>query len=155
MDGVVQSVLSGNIRPNGFVKLDTFGLAGPPLEWDIGASGSDDHVRANLVGSAQRRAAEKYGTPFTCENTVLVGDTPDDVRTGLDGGAKVVAVATGSDDADTLAGAGADVVLPALTETASFLAAIKQMLRTGCAMTPYPDDMRPGLMLREAPALDR
>ncbi|WP_280272172.1 HAD hydrolase-like protein [Nocardia wallacei] len=124
----VQSVLTGNIRPNAFTKLDTFGLAGPPLEWDIGAFGSDDNVRANLVRIAQQRAAEKYEESFHRDNTVLIGDTPNDVRAGLDGGAKVVAVATGSDRADILAAAGADVVLPDLTDTPAFLTAIKQIL---------------------------
>ncbi|MFE3443072.1 HAD family hydrolase [Nocardia sp. NPDC059180] len=126
--GVIQSVLTGNIRPNGFTKLDTFGLAGPPLDWDIGAFGSDDHIRANLVGIAQGRAAEKYLVSFARGNTVLIGDTPNDVRAGLDGGAKVVGVATGSDRAAVLAEAGADVVLPSLEDTAAFLAAIKQTL---------------------------
>ncbi|MBF6176122.1 HAD family hydrolase [Nocardia blacklockiae] len=126
--GVVQSVLTGNIRPNAYRKLDTFGLAGPPLEWGIGAFGSDDRVRANLVGIAQRRAAAEHGVSFTRANTVLVGDTPNDVRAGLEGGAKVVAVATGSDRADVLAEVGADIVLPSLEDTAAFLVAFKQVL---------------------------
>ncbi|WP_327096792.1 HAD hydrolase-like protein [Nocardia vinacea] len=125
VDGLVQSVLTGNIRPNGFTKLDAFGLAGSPLDWDIGAFGSDDHVRANLVSVAQRRAARKYGASFARENTVLIGDTPNDVRAGLDGGAKVVAVASGSDSAEVLADAGADAVLSSLADTAAFLTAIK------------------------------
>ncbi|WP_283206656.1 HAD hydrolase-like protein [Nocardia cyriacigeorgica] len=128
MDGAVKSVLTGNIRPNAFVKLDTFGLAGHPLDWDIGAFGFDDHVRANLVGIAHRRAAEKYGVPFVRDNTVLIGDTPNDVRAGLEGGAKVVAVATGSDRAEVLVETGADTVLPNLEDTASFMAAVKQVL---------------------------
>ncbi|WP_024801142.1 HAD hydrolase-like protein [Nocardia sp. BMG51109] len=128
LDDIVQSVLTGNIQPNAFTKLDTFGLAGPPLDWAIGAFGSDDEVRASLVGIAQQRAAEKYGVSFTRDNTVLVGDTPNDVRAGLDGGAKVFAVATGSDTIGTLVEAGADVVLPDLTDTAAFLATIKQTL---------------------------
>lgn len=128
VDGMVQSVLTGNIRPNAFTKLDTFGLAGPPLEWSVGAFGSDDNVRANLVGIAQQRASSTYRAPFTRANTVLVGDTPNDVRAGLDGGAKVVAVGTGSDSTEVLAEAGADMVLPSLEDTAAFLAAIKQVL---------------------------
>ncbi|UGT63595.1 HAD family hydrolase [Nocardia asteroides] len=128
MDGVVQSVLTGNIRPNGFAKLDTFGLAGPPLDWDIGAFGSDDSVRSNLVSIAQKRARVKYGTEFTPNDTVLIGDTPNDVRAGREGGAKVIGVATGKDDVDTLVRAGADAVLPDLADTAAFLSAFKQVL---------------------------
>ncbi|BDT87796.1 hypothetical protein FMUAM8_35600 [Nocardia cyriacigeorgica] len=44
------------------------------------------------------------------------------------GGAKVLAVATGSDSAEVFADAGADIVLPDLDDTAAFLAAIKQVL---------------------------
>lgn len=128
LDGVVQSVLTGNIRPNGFAKLDTFGMAGPPLDWDVGAFGSDDSVRANLVAIAQERAGTKYCTGFTPDNTILIGDTPNDVRAGRDGGARVIAVATGKDDVGTLARAGADAVLPDLADTAAFLSALKQIL---------------------------
>ncbi|WP_433521985.1 HAD family hydrolase [Nocardia pseudovaccinii] len=128
VDGLVQSVLTGNIRPNAFTKLDAFGLAGSPLDWEIGVFGSDDRVRAKLVGVAQRRAARKYGASFARANTVLIGDTQSDVRAGLDGGAKVVAVASGSDSADVLADAGADVVLSSLADTAAFLTAIKLTL---------------------------
>ncbi|MFF0489355.1 HAD family hydrolase [Nocardia sp. NPDC004068] len=128
LTGTVQSVLTGNIRSNAFIKLDTFGLAGPPLDWDIGSFGSDDLLRANLVGIAQRRATAKYATPFSRDNTVLIGDTPNDVQAGIDGGAKVLAVATGSDTAEVLDRAGANITLPDLTDTPAFLAAIKQIL---------------------------
>jgi len=54
---------------------------------------------------------------FDKANTVLVGDTPRDVLAGRDGGARVVAVATGSDSVESLRAAGADVVLPDLRHT--------------------------------------
>lgn len=109
--GVVQAILSGNTRLNAYAKLSAFGLHGY-LDFDVGGYGSDDDVRANLVGVAQRRASVKYGVSFSPAITVLVGDTPRDVRAGLNGGAHVVAVASGSDHVDTLREAGADVVLP-------------------------------------------
>ncbi|MFE9326667.1 HAD family hydrolase [Nocardia sp. NPDC052278] len=59
---------------------------------------------------------------------MLVGDTPNDLRAGLDGGAKIIAVASGSDSADVLANAGADLVLSSLADTAAFLTAIEQTL---------------------------
>ena len=62
-DGVVQSVLTGNLRPVAETKLQTFGLD-RGLDLGVGAYGTDDDVRANLVPVARRRAAEKYQTDF-------------------------------------------------------------------------------------------
>jgi phosphoglycolate phosphatase-like HAD superfamily hydrolase len=121
--GVIQSVLSGNIRANAEAKLRAFGLD-PFLDFEVGGYGSDDRVRSHLVGVAQARAAAKYGKTFTRETTVLIGDTPRDVQAGADGGARVVAVATGIDSAETLAVAGADAVLTSLSKTDEVLAAV-------------------------------
>ena len=125
MPGIVQSVLSGNTRPNAYTKLSAFGLHGY-LDFEVGGYGSDDDVRANLVGVSQRRASVKYGVSFGPAITVLVGDTPRDVRAGMDGGAHVVGVASGSDDMDTLRKEGADVVLPDLRDTQAVVWAVTQ-----------------------------
>jgi len=125
MPGIVQSVLSGNTRPNAYTKLSVFGLH-EYLDFDVGGYGSDDDVRANLVGVAQGRASVKYGVSFGPAITVLVGDTPRDVRAGLDGGAHVVAVASGSDGMNTLRKEGADVVLPDLRDTQAVVRAVTQ-----------------------------
>jgi phosphoglycolate phosphatase len=120
---VVQSVLTGNLRPVAQTKLETFGLdAG--LDLDVGAYGSDDTVRARLVGIAQARADRKYQACFGREATVLVGDTPGDVQAGHEGGARVVAVASGRNTAEELSQAGADVVLPDLQDTGRVLSVI-------------------------------
>jgi phosphoglycolate phosphatase len=121
--GVVQSVLSGNIKPNAVTKLSAFGLDGF-MDFEVGGYGSDDEVRANLVAVAQARATDKYGETFDKANTILVGDTPRDVRAGLDGGAQVVAVATGSDSVESLRAGGADVVLPDLHDTNAVMEAV-------------------------------
>jgi phosphoglycolate phosphatase-like HAD superfamily hydrolase len=121
--GVVQSVLSGNIKANAEAKLRAFGLD-RYVDFEIGGYGSDDTVRSNLVGVAQRRAGAKYATVFTRDTTVLIGDTPRDVQAGEDGGSRVIAVATGIDSAEDLSTAGADVVLPSLANTADVLRAL-------------------------------
>lgn len=120
---VVQSVLTGNLREVAECKLGTFGLDGG-LDLDIGAYGSDDTVRARLVGIARQRAATKYRTPFGAQTTFLVGDTPADVEAGHDGGARVVAVASGRNTAEELSRAGAEVVLPGLEDSDRFVRAI-------------------------------
>ena len=55
---------------------------------------------------------------------MLVGDTPLDVAAAAESGARSVAVATGGSTAAELAAAGADRVLPDLTDTVAFLAAL-------------------------------
>ena len=76
-----------------------------------------------LPKSGHQRSTAWASVPAT---TVLVGDTPRDVRAGLDGGAHVVAVASGSDDMDSLRKEGADVVLPDLRDTQAVVHAVTQ-----------------------------
>ena len=121
--GTAQSVLTGNIRPNAVTKLTVFGLDGY-IDFDAGGYGSDDEVRANLVEIAQARASGRYGQVFDKRSTVLVGDTLRDVRAGLHGGARVIAVATGSDSAEALRNEGADIVLPDLRDTRAVTEAV-------------------------------
>jgi phosphoglycolate phosphatase len=121
--GVVQSLLTGNVQPNALVKLAAFGLDGY-LDFEVGGFGSDHRHRPSLVGVARGKAERKYGVAFDGTATVLVGDTPLDVAAGRDGGARVVAVATGPYGVDELEACGADAVLPDLCDTARALAAI-------------------------------
>jgi len=122
-DGVTQSVLTGNTRPSAEIKLRAFGLD-EHLDFDIGAYGTDDDTRANLVRIARQRAEKVHGQDYEARNTVLIGDTPNDVVAALNSGARIIAVATGRDTAADLAAAGADIVLSNLTDTSAVLAAI-------------------------------
>jgi phosphoglycolate phosphatase-like HAD superfamily hydrolase len=121
--GIIQSVLSGNIRPNAVTKLSAFALDNL-IDFEVGGYGSDDDVRANLVNFAQERAVAKYGVKFDKTNTVLIGDTPRDVQAGRNGGAHVIAVASGSDSIEALRAEGADIVLPDLRDTQAVVDAV-------------------------------
>ncbi|MGH3190838.1 MAG: HAD family hydrolase [Streptosporangiaceae bacterium] len=125
--GVVQSVLSGNTMKNAIAKLSAFDLDSY-LDFEVGGYGSDDIVRANLVAVARKRAAAKYGARLDKATTVLIGDTPRDVRTGRDGGAYVIGVASGSDDMETLNSEGADVVFPDLRDTQAVVTVVTARL---------------------------
>jgi phosphoglycolate phosphatase len=121
--GMVQSLLTGNIRPLAEVKLDPLGLT-EHLDLDVGAYGSTHEVRAELVHRARRNASRMYGTDFGGEATVIVGDTPLDVEAALATGARAVGVATGAFTVGELAAAGAHAVLPDLADTDLVVAAI-------------------------------
>ena len=127
---IVQSVLTGNISQNAVTKLAVFGLDGY-LDFDAGGYGSDDEVRANLVGFAQDRASTKYGHPFSKGNTILIGDTLRDVQAGRNGGARVIAVATGADGAEALRQEGADIALPDLRDTRAVTEAVAASAASG------------------------
>jgi len=121
--GIRQSVLTGNIRPLAALKLRLAGL-GHHLDLDVGAYGDAHEVRAELVPVSRGAASRAYGADFSGASTALVGDTPLDVEAARATGARAVAVATGSYSAAELAAAGADAVLPDLTDTALVLAAV-------------------------------
>ena len=106
---IIQTVLTGNTRPAAAIKLRTFELD-RYLNLVVGAYGTDDDRRPNLVKVARQRAEAAYAVRLDPESTVLIGDTPNDVAAARDGGARIIDVATGSDIAEDLGQAGADTV---------------------------------------------
>jgi len=122
-DDVAQSVLTGNTRPSAETKLRAFGLD-QYLDFEIGAYGTDDDTRANLVGVARQRAEKAHAQDYAPGQTILIGDTSNDVAAALDSGARIIAVATGKESAADLGAAGARTVLPDLADTSAVLAAI-------------------------------
>lgn len=121
---LVSTVLTGNLRANALIKLSVFGMD-RYVDPAIGGFSSDDAHRPALVAVAQRRAGERFGCVFDVDSTVIIGDSLEDVRTGLEGGARVIAVASGTTTAERLAEAGADVVLPDLTDAPRVLQEIR------------------------------
>lgn len=81
--------MTGNLQSSAEVKLRCLGL-------DIGGYASDDAHRPALVGVAQKRPQAAYGHSFTKANTVIIGDSTEDVRTGPEGGAQVIDAASGT-----------------------------------------------------------
>ncbi|KMS74431.1 phosphoglycolate phosphatase [Streptomyces viridochromogenes] len=116
----VATVVTGNLKPNALLKLGAFGLDAF-LDTEIGGYSSDDEHRPALVAVAQQRAQAKLGAAFTRSNTVIIGDSLEDVRTGVEGGASVIGVASGKATARELASAGADVVLETLEDVPRLL----------------------------------
>ena len=128
---VIQSVLTGNVAENARLKVATFGLE-KWFDLDIGGNGSDDEVRWKLIDASRRKVVAKYGRAFDRDSTILIGDTPLDVKAAHDGGAKVIAVASGVHNVDELAASGPDATLPDLVDTQAFLATLAAV-RSGTA----------------------
>ena len=120
-DGVINSLLTGNLEANAAVKVGAFGLE-RWLDLEAGAYGSDPHERrSELVAVARERAAARYGEPT---GAVLVGDTPLDVRAAREAGARAVAVATGFAELDALRASEPDALLQDLSDTEAAIRAI-------------------------------
>jgi phosphoglycolate phosphatase-like HAD superfamily hydrolase len=120
---VTQSVLTGNSRPPAEIKLQAFGLD-RYVDFDIGAYGTDDDTRANLVGIARQRAGKVHAQGYEGGRTILIGDTSNDVAAARGSGARIIAVATGNETAADLTAAGAGIALADLTDTTALIAAI-------------------------------
>lgn len=116
---ICSSVLTGNIAANARVRLGAFGLDGL-LDMAVGGCGEDSGDRARLVDAARARIHAAHGIPLVAP-PVLIGDTPRDVRAAHDAEAHCVAVASGINSVAELRAAGADVVVPDLTDTEGLL----------------------------------
>lgn len=126
LPGVVQSVMTGTIKPNAAEKLDAFGLAGY-FDLDIGGYGSDVYPKGSQLLMCRSRAAEKYQVPLSVEATVYIADSGRDVEAARISGVRCIAVASGRSTMADLRGAGADVVLPDLTDVAQVVRAVDRL----------------------------
>jgi phosphoglycolate phosphatase-like HAD superfamily hydrolase len=122
-DKTVQTVLTGSSLPNAKLKLRAFGLD-PYLDFDIGGYGDEAYPRGTLIRVTRERASEKHGVTFGEDVTVYIADSPRDVDAARVGGARSLAVASGRASAAELRDAGADAVLPDLTDTTGLTALI-------------------------------
>jgi len=121
---VLQSVLTGSSRPNAALKLRAFGLD-RYVDLTVGGfAGSDAYPKGALLRVTRQRAEEKYQVNFAERATVYVADSPRDVEAARIGGARSLAVASGRASSAELRDAGADAVLPDLTDPAALTAFI-------------------------------
>ncbi len=119
--GVVQGLLTGNLRRGAQAKLGFHGL------WEyfpIGAFADDSESRNELGPHVLRRARGHWGIEFTGDRTWVVGDTPHDIACARAFGARAMAVATGGSKAAELAAFNPDAVLESLGDTEAFWRAV-------------------------------
>jgi len=108
-------LLTGNWERGARSKLARFGLN---AHLPFGAFGGDGIDREDLPPVAWRRAAERCGTPFAPEATLIIGDSLQDIACARAHGIPVLAVATGFVDAAVLREAEPDWLAADLHEAA-------------------------------------
>jgi phosphoglycolate phosphatase len=115
---VYVALLTGNYEDAARVKLEYFDL------WKYfacGAFGDGAPDRNGLLPRAIEIIRARGGPAVAPSEAIVVGDTPLDVACAAASGARSIAVATGSFDAETLRAAGADVVLHDFSDTQAVL----------------------------------
>ena len=126
LEGTIATVLTGSSRPNAVLKLSSFGLENF-VDFEIGGYGSEAYPKGTLLRVAKERASSKHGVSFGDDATVYIADSARDVDAARIGGARSLAVASGRATAAELRDAGADAVLPDLTDTAGLTALIVRL----------------------------
>ena len=116
--GTVLGLLTGNTAGGAASKVRHFGLAS---YFAFGAYGCDHADRNELGPIALKRAAAHAGRDFPAGETWVIGDTPKDIACARAIGARCLAVATGSFNAEQLAAHGADRVVESLEEALAWI----------------------------------
>ncbi len=121
MPDVRLGLLTGNVKPMAYFKLEAVGLA---QYFPFGAFGSDHAERRRLPALAVERARALTGRTFTGKDVVIIGDTEHDIDCGRGIGACSVGVCTGRFSCEELAAHHPDLLLPDLSDPAPLLALI-------------------------------
>lgn len=108
---VISVLLTGNTPVGARAKLTHYGLA---EHFDAGVFCTDWEDRPSIARRAVALVAERSGEERPPETLIVIGDTPADVRCGLDIGARTLAVASGSYTREQLEEAGAWLVVDEL-----------------------------------------
>jgi phosphoglycolate phosphatase len=98
-------LLTGNYEPIARLKLKRAGIGGA-FALGQGAFGSDAEDRTALPAIARRRAGTVQA-PYSRRETIVIGDTPQDILCARADGLRCVAVVSGPFRSDALAGADA------------------------------------------------
>mgnify|MGYP002713221448 CR=1 FL=1 len=121
-EDVLLGLLTGNSQLTAPLKLSAAGI--DPLQFKVGAYGSDAMDRNELPTIGMSRASQLTGEQFNGNNTIIIGDTPADILCARAGKATAVAVASGWHAAATLADYRPDHLFENLGETETVLQAL-------------------------------
>src|SRR4030095_8076996 len=87
------ALLTGNIEPAAYLKMELLGLS---EFFDLpGAFGDESHDRRDLPALAAERIRKHLGIERAPEQSIVIGDTPNDIDCAKHFGARSLAVGTG------------------------------------------------------------
>jgi phosphoglycolate phosphatase len=93
-EDVVQTLLTGNLRPNAVLKVSVLGLD-PWLDFEVGAYGEDGRERHELLPVALERVSHQRGRTYSLDEVWVIGDSEHDLSCARTSGARCLLVGTG------------------------------------------------------------
>lgn len=93
------SLMTGNFRESGFVKMKAAGLHAYLPETTLHIFGDEHRDRVDLAGSALTKLTTHYNHDFNQNDFVVIGDTPNDIRAARAHNYKSIGVLTGGSSA--------------------------------------------------------
>jgi phosphoglycolate phosphatase-like HAD superfamily hydrolase len=120
-DDVRMGLVTGNVEPMAYRKLDVVGLS---AYFRFGAFGCDNADRNRLPPLAINRAFEHTGIRFPGSSVTVIGDTRRDIECSRAAGARAVAVCTGNYARGDLEPHGPDALLDDLAAMGTTLDAL-------------------------------
>ncbi len=117
--GARVGLLTGNIERGAMLKLRASGIED---SFEGGAFGSDADDRASLGRLARERFESCLGERIAEREVVVIGDSPEDVRSARANGYRCLAVETGWTPAEALAAERPDRMVRDLSDTPTILA---------------------------------
>ena len=115
IDGVRQTLVTGNIVANSAIKLAAFDLT-DLFDHEVGAYGTDSADRLQLVPIALERVERLRGERYEPDEVWVIGDTPADLACARAGGVRCLLVGTGAPGWDGVRDLGAEHALPDLSD---------------------------------------
>src|SRR5882724_10028268 len=122
-DDIFLALLTGNFAEGARIKLEYFDLW---RYFSCGAFGDVVHERNHLLADALSQVRTCSGLAAEPSHAIIIGDTPLDVGVALAGGARSIAVATGSHTTHELHTSGADAVFQDFSDLNAVLAALRK-----------------------------
>jgi len=123
IEGVLLGLVTGNYAGVARIKLPAVGI--DPSWFVANGFGDEGSTRSELVRRAMDAAASLVGRPIHGSDVIVVGDTPRDVECAKANGCACLGVATGNFTRQELEAAGADAVVPDLTDPANLWAMLE------------------------------
>jgi phosphoglycolate phosphatase-like HAD superfamily hydrolase len=113
--GFILGLVTGNVQQTVVHKLEAVGI--DPGLFTFGAFGDEHQDRNKLPALALYRLSQILGSQVPTEKAIVIGDTPHDIACARHVGVKVLCVATGVYDSQSLAEYAPDYLLPDFSDT--------------------------------------
>ncbi len=117
-DDLYLALVTGNDERGARIKLAPFGLN---ETFPVGGFGCDSILRADLIPLAIQRADRHYGRLFIPGETIMIGDSENDVHSSNMAGVNCIAVATGIAQKEDLEATGDCRIVDDLGDTGSIM----------------------------------